>query len=250
MAWKNKWFVLRRQTAGGSPRLECYRSEVACLSGQCKRWISLKDITSVAEGKSSRTHTNIFEILVNKNKYVFSVESLTERAEWISMIKDITLLKQMKDIPIALKGNEYENEYELFKVTVMNTKDSERLQIVGDYYLSVEPRFLCLHDIETGAVTTQWNLQYLPRFNLRKVSKLQDLDMILVIWASRDCKSRHGEYHFLTREGKEIMTAIKMETCRLATEKIEMSDESARSTLQNDQTAHTTNKDVIEPQIS
>jgi hypothetical protein len=74
---------------------------------------------------------------------------------------------------------------ELFQVTVMNTKDSERLQIVGDYYLSVEPKFLCLLDIKTDAITTQWNLQYLPRFNLRKVSKLQDLDMILVIWASR-----------------------------------------------------------------
>ena len=36
------------------------------------------------------------------------------------------------------------------------------------------------------------------------------------------------------------MTAIKMETCRLATEKIEMSDESARSASQNDQTNNTT----------
>jgi hypothetical protein len=41
---------------------------------------------------------------------------------------------------------------ELFQVTVMNTKDSERLQIVGDYYLSVEPKFLCLLDIKTGAI--------------------------------------------------------------------------------------------------
>ena len=74
---------------------------------------------------------------------------------------------------------------EFFQVTVMNTKDSERLQIVGDYYLSVEPKFLCLHDIETGAITMKWNLQYLPRFKLRKVNRLQDLDMILVIQASR-----------------------------------------------------------------
>ena len=74
---------------------------------------------------------------------------------------------------------------EFFQVTVMNTNDSKRLQIVGDYYLSVEPKFLCLHDIETGATTMQWNLQYLPRFKLRKVNRFQDLDMILVIWASR-----------------------------------------------------------------
>jgi hypothetical protein len=59
----------------------------------------------VAEGKSSRTHTNIFEIIVGKNRYVFSVDSLTERAEWISMIKDITLPKQMR----TLQRNEYEN---------------------------------------------------------------------------------------------------------------------------------------------
>ena len=59
----------------------------------------------------------------------------------------------------------------------------------------------------------------------------------------RECKSRYGEYHFLTRQGKEIMNAIKMETCRLATEKIEMSDESARSASQNGQTNNTANKD-------
>jgi hypothetical protein len=104
-AWKKKWFVLRRQTSGGSARLEYYRSEITCLNGQCKHWIPLKDITSVAEGKSSRTHTNIFEIIVGKNRYVFSVDSLTERAEWISMIKDITLPKQMR----TLQRNEYEN---------------------------------------------------------------------------------------------------------------------------------------------
>ncbi len=63
----------------------------------------------MAEGKSSRTHTNIFEIVVDKNKYVFSVDSPNERAEWISMIKDITLPKQMKIVPASLQGNEYEN---------------------------------------------------------------------------------------------------------------------------------------------
>ena len=89
--------------------MEYYHSEITCLNGQCKHWISLKGITSVAEGKSSRTHSNTFEIVVNKSKYVFSVDSLTERAEWIAMIKDITLPKQMKDIPDSLKGNEHEN---------------------------------------------------------------------------------------------------------------------------------------------
>ena len=44
------------------------------------------------------------------------------------------------------------------------------------------------------------------------------------------------------------MTAIKMETCRLATEKIEMSDESARSASQNDQANNISNKD--EPHTS
>ena len=104
-AWKKKWFVLRRQTTSGSARLEYYRSEMTCLNGQCKRWIPLNDISSVSEGKTSRTHTNIFEIVVDKKKYVFSVDSLDERAEWISMIKDITLPKQRKNVP----HNEYEN---------------------------------------------------------------------------------------------------------------------------------------------
>ena len=109
-AWKNKWFVLRRQTSGGSARLECCRSEIACIqNGYCKRWIPLKNITSVDVGKSSRTHTNIFEIIVDKNKYVFSVESPEERAEWISMIKNITLPKELKNVPATLQGNEYEN---------------------------------------------------------------------------------------------------------------------------------------------
>lgn len=234
-AWKKKWFVLRRQTLCGNARLEYYRSEISCLQGQNKRCIPLQELTSVAEGKSSRTHTNIFEVVIHKNKYFFSANSLNECAEWISMIKDVTLPKGVKPVPVALQGNQDDND--LFQVSVVNTKDSERLQIVGDYFLSVQHRFLCLHDIQTGAVTTQWNLQYLPRFNLKKVSKLQDFDMILVIWASRDCKSRQGEFQFLTRQGKEIMNAIKMETCRLATEKLEVSDDTSatRFTSQNDQ---------------
>ena len=42
----------------------------------------------------------------------------------------------------------------------------------------------------------------------------------------RDSKNEHhGEFQFLTRQGKEIMNAIKIETCRLATEKLELSDD-------------------------
>ena len=43
------------------------------------------------------------------------------------------------------------------------------------------------------------------------------------------------------------MTAIKLETCRLATQKIEMSDESARSGGQNEQICNTKKN---EPQTS
>lgn len=236
-AWKTKWFVLRRQTICGNARLEYYQSEIACLQGHNKHCISLQKITSIAESKSSQTHLNVFEMIIQKNNYFFSANSPDECSEWIYMIKDLTLPKDITNVPISLQGNE--SSHELFQVTVVNNKDSERLKIVGNYFLSVQHKFLCLHDIETGAVTTQWNLQYLPRFNLRKVSKLQDLDMILVIWASRDCKSRHGEYQFLTRQGKEIMNTIKMETCRLATQKIAVSEDPSAShcTTQNDKNA-------------
>lgn len=129
-AWKKKWFVLRRQTSGGCARLECYRSELACLNGQCKHWIPLKNITSVAEGKSSRTHINIFEICVHKSKYVFSVESLDKRAEWISMIQDVALPKQIKNIPVS-QTNIYANGKLLYKF--FHGYSFFRLQICDDY---------------------------------------------------------------------------------------------------------------------
>lgn len=107
-AWKKKWFVLRRQTICGYARLEYYRSESSCLQGQNKHCITLQDLTSVAEAKSSRTHSNVFEIVIHKNKYFFSANSHAECAEWIYMIKDLTLPKDIT-IPVSLQGSEYDH---------------------------------------------------------------------------------------------------------------------------------------------
>lgn len=94
---------MRRETSAGVARLECYRSELACINGQCKRWIPLKDV-SVNDSKTSKTHNNVFELISKKSKYVFSVESLAERAEWIAMINDVTKIRQDKLVPSSVFG--------------------------------------------------------------------------------------------------------------------------------------------------
>lgn len=79
------------------------------MQGNNKHCIPLQNLTSIAESKSSQTHLNVFELVIQKSSYCFSANSPAECAEWIYMIKDLTLPKDIKNVPTALQGNEYDH---------------------------------------------------------------------------------------------------------------------------------------------
>ncbi|KAK3751290.1 hypothetical protein QZH41_012200, partial [Actinostola sp. cb2023] len=102
----------------------------------------------------------------------------------------------------------------LYEVSVIRTEDSERIGLTGDYLITVRKEYLCLHSTKTGTNVMEWELEHLPRFRLQRLSQLQDIDKVLVIMAGKGCKSGEGEFHFLSRQGREILESIKCQNTK------------------------------------
>ena len=73
----------------------------------------------------------------------------------------------------------------LYEVNVIPTEDSDRLELAGNYLMTVRKEYLCLHSAKTGERVFQWELDHLPRFRLQRLSHLQDLDKVLTFQAAR-----------------------------------------------------------------
>ena len=73
----------------------------------------------------------------------------------------------------------------LYEVNVIRTEDSDRLQLEGNYLMTVRKEYLCLHCARTGKRVLEWELDHLPRFRLQRLSHLQDLDKVLTFQAAR-----------------------------------------------------------------
>ena len=73
----------------------------------------------------------------------------------------------------------------LYEVNVIPTEDSERLELTGNYLMTVRKEYLCLHSAKTGERVLEWELEHLPRFRLQRLSHLQDLDKVLTFQAAR-----------------------------------------------------------------
>ena len=73
----------------------------------------------------------------------------------------------------------------LYEVNVIPTEDSDRLELTGNYLMTVRKEYLCLHSAKTGERVLEWELDHLPRFRLQRLSHLQDLDKVLTVQAAR-----------------------------------------------------------------
>ncbi|XP_074616590.1 docking protein 2-like isoform X1 [Acropora palmata] len=208
--WKRKWFVLRRKSPRGQARLEYYLSEKACSEGRHRTSVSLEDLTSVSKAHS-RTHDFSFLLVGVEIKLFLSADSDKETLEWIQLIKEL-VLPEPKLYPSVQAGD----IYGLYEVNVIRTEDSDRLQLEGNYLMTVRKEYLCLHCARTGKRVLEWELDHLPRFRLQRLSHLQDLDKVLTFQAASRCKTREGHFQFLTQQGREILECVKLQTQRLA----------------------------------
>ncbi|XP_068692655.1 docking protein 2-like [Montipora capricornis] len=208
--WKRKWFVLRRKSPRGQARLEYYLTEKACSEGKHRTSISLEDLTSVSKAHS-RTHDYSFVLEGPEVKLFLSADSEKETLEWIQLIKEL-VLPEPKLYPSVKAGD----IYGLYEVNVIPTDDSDRLELAGNYLMTVRKEYLCLHCARTGKRVVEWELDHLPRFRLQRVSHLQDLDKVLTFQAASGCKTGEGHFQFLTQQGREILECVKLQTQRLA----------------------------------
>lgn len=76
-------------------------------------------------------------------------------------------------------------------MTVINTKDSERLRLAGEYLLVVTTEHLSLlHDSQDTSMirarpAVTWHLDDIPRFRLEKLNQLNDAEKIFIINLAR-----------------------------------------------------------------
>jgi len=77
-----------------------------------------------------------------------------------------------------------------YPVTVINTKDSERLKISGDCLLVVKLQDLSLYKLDLHMHAgkfpiAKWDLDDIPRFRLQKLNQLNDAEKIFIINLAR-----------------------------------------------------------------
>jgi len=88
--WKRKWFILRRKSWQGDPRLEYHKSEESCLTIQSKTVVDLKSILKV-EPCCSKSRMVSFKLIFNDTFIILSCDSENSMKEWMKMIKKLVL---------------------------------------------------------------------------------------------------------------------------------------------------------------
>ena len=86
--WRPKWFILRRKSSQGQHRLECHKSEEACLRGRHKTIITLQTLVRI-ETAISRTHSHVFKLIFEDTALFLSTENETDLKEWMQLIKKL-----------------------------------------------------------------------------------------------------------------------------------------------------------------
>lgn len=221
--WKRKWFILRRKSWQGNPRLEYHKSEESCLTVQNKTVVDLSSVVRIEECKSRSRHVS-FKLIFNDTFMILSTDNESTMNEWVKMIKKLVLPGPSKLPRIPLEAGS-------FPVTVINTKDSERLKIAGDCLLVVNLQHLSLYKLDLHMrpgkfPLVKWDLDDIPRFRLQKLNQLNDAEKIFIINLARKGQTRESEFQFLTQEGREILETVKSNT----RQRSRLIDESPRST--------------------
>ena len=75
---------------------------------------------------------------------------------------------------------------------MINTEDSQYLNLAGDYVLTVTDEQIRLYRSDSTQVA-QWDLDDIPRFRLQKLHQLNDSEKIFIVnlarWVLQDLKS-------------------------------------------------------------
>lgn len=107
--WKRKWFVLRRKSPQGKPRLEYCSSEKSCAEGKNRTIITLDGITDITRAQS-RTHAHTIMIVSKEVKLFLASGCEKESKEWLRLMKEL-VLPEPKMFPSIKGGDIYGKEF-------------------------------------------------------------------------------------------------------------------------------------------
>ncbi|XP_057291264.1 uncharacterized protein LOC130613919 [Hydractinia symbiolongicarpus] len=220
-AWRRKWFILRRKSSQGGPRLEYHKSEESCLNAQNKTVVELKTLTKIDDSNKSKSRSITFKLIFEDTFLTLSTQNTNNMNEWIRLIRKFVALPVPKPTPLlpVVEGS--------FQVTVIYTEDSESMNLAGEYLMVVTSEHLLLYrnsnvinrSDEVGrngsdgksrsTEVAKWDLDDIPRFRLQKLNRLNDAEKIFIVNLARTSQTTEGEFQFLTQNGRAILETVK-----------------------------------------
>jgi len=209
-AWKPKWFILRRKSCQGCPRLEYHKSEESCLLNHNKTVVDLKGLIKIEDNIKSKTKKFTIKLVFADTFLILSSTNENYMREWERLIRRL-VLPEPKNFALSARLDG------CFPVTVIHTEDSDKLSLVGDYMLIVTHEHLTLyrndeHLRRSAGAVCKWDLDDIPRFRLQKLNQLNDSEKIFIVNLARTSQTCEGEFHFLTESGRDILEAVKSHT--------------------------------------
>ena len=90
-AWKHKWFILRRKSSQGYPRLEYYKSEEACFQIINKTVVDLRALRAVEESNKSKSRKITYKLAFTDTFIHISSDFQNNMKEWVRLIKKLVL---------------------------------------------------------------------------------------------------------------------------------------------------------------
>ncbi|XP_072013816.1 uncharacterized protein [Amphiura filiformis] len=200
--WKKKYVIIRQNKSsnGKSVLLELYIEKNA----HHKPVISmlLENVDSITR-IPYKTREYAFEIKSGeRNLLCVASDSEIETLEWMEIFQQHLLMpkKELGKLP--------EIEDDFCKVSVIPNKDSQHLDLQGDYYAVVKEMKVRLYDPYTGQMKIEWDMHHLKKVLVSSKCHFRDKERIMHYVVSK--RSEHGkaELHFFSLQARRLADAI------------------------------------------
>uniref|UniRef100_A0A4W3J510 IRS-type PTB domain-containing protein n=1 Tax=Callorhinchus milii TaxID=7868 RepID=A0A4W3J510_CALMI len=206
--WKKVWLSLYSQSSQSVARLEyCEYKEGSTMSERQsskrmdRKLIRMSECISIFEVVSENypKESGVFAVETTTKMYTFATDK-SDCIEWVQKLKETTFEVSVWSWeicptfhPTLVKLNDY-------TVTVRSTDASERCELSGMYFLTLDKEVLMLKNIVSEEVVYEWPYRYLRRFG--------GDTRIFSFESGRSSKSGPGKFEFETKHGKQIVCSV------------------------------------------
>ncbi|XP_007907349.2 docking protein 1 [Callorhinchus milii] len=213
--WKKVWLSLYSQSSQSVARLEyCEYKEGSTMSERQsskrmdRKLIRMSECISIFEVVSENypKESGVFAVETTTKMYTFATDK-SDCIEWVQKLKETTFEYFQEDYSDGMTIRMQENELYCtqagvndYTVTVRSTDASERCELSGMYFLTLDKEVLMLKNIVSEEVVYEWPYRYLRRFG--------GDTRIFSFESGRSSKSGPGKFEFETKHGKQIVCSV------------------------------------------